>query len=79
MARLPGFAQRVVAFDVGLRFGGERQSIRRLAVNRLAEKGQWDLDALKIEFEELILLDAPIEITGFSPVGSPGTELEFAL
>jgi hypothetical protein len=24
MARLPGFAQRVVAFDVGLRFGGER-------------------------------------------------------
>ena len=39
----------------------------RLAVNRLAEKGQWDLDALKIEFEELILLDAPIEITGFSP------------
>jgi len=27
---------------------------------------QWDLDALKIEFEELILLDAPIEITGFS-------------
>ena len=39
----------------------------RLAVNRLAEKGEWDLDALKIEFEELILLDAPIEITGFSP------------
>jgi DNA modification methylase len=33
----------------------------------LTEKGQWDLDALKIEFEELILLDAPIEITGFSP------------
>jgi hypothetical protein len=41
--------------------------VLRLAVNRLAEKGQWDLDALKIEFEELILLDAPIEITGFSP------------
>ena len=34
--------------------------------NRLAEKGQWDLDALKIEFEELILVDAPVEITGFS-------------
>ena len=31
------------------------------------EKGQWDLEALKIEFEELILFDAPIEITGFSP------------
>ena len=39
MARLPGFAQRVVAFDVGLRFGDERQSIRRLDdwwVDRLA-------------------------------------------
>jgi DNA modification methylase len=43
------------------------QRVLRLAINRLAEKGQWDLDALKIEFEELILLDAPIEITGFSP------------
>ena len=39
----------------------------RLAINRLAEKGEWNLDALKIEFDELILLDAPIEITGFSP------------
>jgi DNA modification methylase len=41
--------------------------VLRLAANRLAEKGQWDLEALKIEFEELIVLDAPIEITGFSP------------
>ena len=45
----------------------DEQRVLRLAVNRLAEKGQWDLDALKIEFEELILLDAPIEIAGFSP------------
>ena len=45
----------------------EEQRVLRLAVNRLAEKGEWDLDALKIEFEELILLDAPIEIIGFSP------------
>ena len=45
----------------------EEQRVLRLAVNRLAEKGEWDLDALKIEFEELILTDAPIEITGFSP------------
>jgi ParB-like nuclease domain/DNA methylase len=44
----------------------EEQRVLRLAVNRLAEKGQWDLDELKIEFEELILTDAPIEITGFS-------------
>ena len=45
----------------------DEQRVLRLAINRLAETGQWDLDALKIEFEELILLDAPIEITGFSP------------
>jgi DNA modification methylase len=45
----------------------DEQRVLRLAVNRLAEKGQWDLDALKIEFEELILLGAPVEITGFSP------------
>ena len=44
----------------------DEQRVLRLAVNRLAKKGQWDLDALKIEFEELILLDAPVEITGFS-------------
>ena len=33
----------------------EEQRVLRLAVNRLAEKGEWDLDALKIEFEELIV------------------------
>jgi hypothetical protein len=44
----------------------EEQRVLRLAANRLAEKGQWDLDVLKIEFEELIVTDAPIEITGFS-------------
>jgi hypothetical protein len=41
----------------------EEQRVLRLAVNRLAEKGEWDLDALKIEFDELIVTDAPIEIT----------------
>src|SRR5271156_3327220 len=30
----------------------EEQRVLRLAANRLAEKGQWDLEALKIEFEE---------------------------
>jgi DNA modification methylase len=44
----------------------EEQRVLRLAVNRLAEKGDWNLDALKIEFSELIVTDAPIEITGFS-------------
>ena len=43
----------------------EEQRLLRLAVNRLGEKGQWNLDELKIEFEELILTDAPIEISGF--------------
>jgi hypothetical protein len=38
----------------------------RLAMNRLSEKGQWDLRELKIEFEELIVTGAPIEISGFS-------------
>jgi hypothetical protein len=59
------------------------QRTLRLAVNRLAEKGQWNLDELKIEFEELILTDAPIEITGFSPdeidhivLGDPGDAIE---
>jgi DNA modification methylase len=44
----------------------EEQRVLRLAINRLAEKGQWDLNALKIEFEELIVTDAPIEISGFT-------------
>jgi hypothetical protein len=42
------------------------QRLLRMAVNRLAEKGEWDLDELKIEIEELILAGAPIEISGFS-------------
>jgi DNA modification methylase len=42
------------------------QRLLGLAVNRLGEKGRWDLDELKVEFEELILAEAPIEITGFA-------------
>jgi DNA modification methylase len=45
---------------------GNEQSILRLAVNRLGEMGEWNLDELRIEFEELILADAPIEISGFT-------------
>jgi hypothetical protein len=41
------------------------QRLLRLAVNRLGEKGAWDVGELKAEFEELIIADAPIEITGF--------------
>ena len=35
MTRLPGFAQRVVALDVGLRFGGQRQGLRSLYGRRI--------------------------------------------
>jgi DNA modification methylase len=43
------------------------QRLLRIAVNRLGEKGEWDLDALRLEFEELILLEeAPIEVAGFT-------------
>lgn len=38
----------------------------KIAVNRLAEKAQWDFSALKVEFEELIELGAPVQASGFS-------------
>jgi DNA modification methylase len=43
----------------------ERRTLR-VALNRHAENGEWDLDALKLEFQELILADAPIEVSGFT-------------
>jgi DNA modification methylase len=45
----------------------EEQRLLRLAANRLGEKGEWNLDELKIEFQELIFKDAPIEVSGFTP------------
>ena len=42
------------------------QRLLRIASNRLAEKGVWNLEDLKIEFEELIVEQTPIEISGFS-------------
>jgi hypothetical protein len=44
----------------------KEERVLRLAINRLGEKGEWNLDELKIEFEDLILADAPIEISGFT-------------
>jgi hypothetical protein len=41
------------------------QRLLRLAVNRLGEKGSLDLGELEAEFKELIITDAPIEISGF--------------
>lgn len=36
-----------------------------IADNKLAELAQWDLDALRAEFEALCHLDFPVELTGF--------------
>ena len=41
----------------------------RLAVNRLQEKGAWDLAELSLEFEELILEGAPLDLTGITVPG----------
>ena len=41
------------------------QRLLRLAVNRLGEKGFWDVGELEAEFKELIIAEAPIEISGF--------------
>jgi DNA modification methylase len=41
------------------------QRLLRIALNRLGEKGDWNLEELRIEFEELIIDEAPIEICGF--------------
>lgn len=38
----------------------------RVALNRLGEKGTWDFDELKPVFEQLILEEMPLEISGFS-------------
>ena len=41
------------------------QRLLRLAVNRLGEKGEWDVLALQTEFQELIIEDVQIELSGF--------------
>lgn len=42
--------------------------ILRLAVNKLPQEAEWSIEDLKLEFEELIAVDAPIEVTGFSTI-----------
>lgn len=38
----------------------------RVSINRVAELGEWDLDALKIELQELISIDVPVLDLGFT-------------
>ena len=59
-ARLIGLTH-IPCIDVGHLDAKERRLLR-MALNRLGEKGEWDLGELKIELEELILDDASIEI-----------------
>lgn len=56
---------KVPAIDCSYLDEGEARTLA-LACNRLGERGEWDLDALSIEFEELIKLDIDIDLTGFS-------------
>jgi len=62
----------------------DEQRLLRLAANRLGEKGSWDLDELRGEFEELIIAEAPIELSGFGldeidelVIGEDGENTEF--
>lgn len=43
----------------------ERRALS-VALNRTQETGVWDLEALKLEFEELVLEELPLEVTGFT-------------
>ena len=63
-ARLLGLA-RVPCVRVDHLSETEQRTLR-LAINRLGEKGEWNLDALKLEFSDLISTDAPIEVSGFT-------------
>lgn len=57
--------QHVPAIDVSHLSDLEVRKLR-LALNRTAELGQWDLDQLRIEFEELLELDVDLGVTGFA-------------
>jgi hypothetical protein len=43
----------------------DEQRLLRLAINRLGEKGSWDIAELELEFKELIIAEAPLELSGF--------------
>ncbi len=74
---LDGVARLVAAQRLGLStipcicvsgLTATEKRLLRLALNRLGEKGIWVWDELKIELQELVLEDAPIEVTGLSAI-----------
>ncbi len=65
-ARLAGLS-KLPCVLAGHLTSNERRLLR-IALNRLGEKGRWDLGELKLELNELIVEDIPIEIAGFSEI-----------
>lgn len=47
---------------------GEQSRVLRLALNRLSEKGEWNLDQLRLEMIELEKLEFDLNMTGFEPL-----------
>jgi hypothetical protein len=66
----PGHSLQLRAMQEGLREDrspvGGRTAASAPRGQPLERKGEWNLDQLTVEFEELILSAAPIEIVGFS-------------
>lgn len=56
---------QVPAIDCGHLSRIDRRKLA-LAINRIGETGEWDLDLLKIEFTELLELDVDLGSTGFT-------------
>lgn len=63
-AKLQGF-EEVPAIDLPHLDEAEVRQLR-LALNRTGELGQWDFEALKIEFEQLLEMGVDLDATGFS-------------
>ena len=74
---LDGWARVEAARQMGLKrlpcvlaghLTAAERRLLRLAINRLGEKGQWDLGELKLELNDLILEGMPLEVSGFSEI-----------
>lgn len=56
----------------------DAKAFRKLSItlNRLAETGDWDVDALRLEFKELTMLGEDLVVTGFEMAEIDGVLLE---